>query len=84
MSTVPYYQGRPARLWTAVMSRSARTAAATPAAPASPVSPRPTAQRKKPEEASLPFIPVANTSAWEVWASNWFTRTASPNLTQRR
>jgi hypothetical protein len=57
MPVVAYYLGRPARIWMAAMSGSARATAANPAATASPASPQaaaPSAQRRTPEETSAP------------------------------
>ena len=49
---VPYYQGRPASLIIAVLSRHTQATAAKPAAPASPASPRSATQAGTQEEAS--------------------------------
>jgi hypothetical protein len=43
MPVVPYYLGRPARIWIMAMSGSARATAANPAATVSPASPLPAA-----------------------------------------
>jgi hypothetical protein len=56
MPVVPYYLGRPARIWIMAMSGSARATAANPAATASPASPlpaAPSARRRTPEEISV-------------------------------
>ena len=55
MPVVPYYLGRPARIWIVAMSGSARATAANPAAVASPAGPLPavpSARRRTPEEIS--------------------------------
>lgn len=55
MPVVPYYLGRPARIWIVAMSGSARATAANPATTASPASPlpaAPSARRRTPEEIS--------------------------------
>jgi hypothetical protein len=73
--SVPYYQGRPARLFTAVMSGHVRAMAAKSAATASPASPRPAARARTRHEASSVVATAASTSAWEAWAGNWFKPT---------
>jgi DNA-binding XRE family transcriptional regulator len=55
MPVVPYYLGRPARIWIMAMSGSASATAANPAATASSASPppaAPSARRRTPEEIS--------------------------------
>ena len=77
MPVVPYYHGRPACVWTAAMSGPAPATTRNPTAAApSPASPRPvapTAHRMTLEETSAPVVTAGDTSAWEAWASNWFT-----------
>jgi hypothetical protein len=74
MPVAPYYHGRPARIWTAAMSGPARAAAESSSAATPPASPEPAApsvQRRTGEEASAPAATAA--TAWEAWASHWFT-----------
>jgi hypothetical protein len=56
MPVVHYYLGRPARIWIAAMSGSARATAANPAAATSPASRRPAtpARQRMQEESSAP------------------------------
>lgn len=68
---VPYYQGRPASLFTAVMSGRARETAES-ATGASQASPRPAARARTRRETSSLVVAAASTSAWETWASTWF------------
>ena len=81
MPAVLYYRCRPARFWIAAMSGPARATAANPAAATSPASPRPAtpaARLGTPEETSAPAATAVSTSAWEAWASNWFTPNRRP------
>jgi hypothetical protein len=70
---VPYYQGRPARLWTTGTSGYARVTAAKPAASPTPASLRPATRARTGEETSSLPATAAIISAWETWASNWFS-----------
>jgi hypothetical protein len=75
MPVVPYYHGRPARLWAAVMSISVQATTATQAAGTSPAKQQPAASAARqgtPGETTTP-VATASTSPWETWASNWFT-----------
>ena len=76
MPVVPYYRGRPARVWTAAMSGPARAAAESSSAATPLASPEPAAppvQGRTREEASAHAATAASASAWELWASHWFT-----------
>jgi len=87
MPVVPYYRGSPAHVWTTAMSghgpalaTAANSSAVTsPAGEASPADlrPAPTAQRRTREEASAAAL-AAIASAWEAWASLWFTPHRQP------
>jgi hypothetical protein len=72
MPVVAYYLGRPARIWIAAMSGSARPTPENPAATA----PRPARQStpatrpRTLEETSAPAATAVSTSPGEAWASN--------------
>jgi hypothetical protein len=80
MPIVPYYQGRPASTWVMARSGPTRAVPANPADGASPVSRQPAApaaRRGAPVGTSARA--AASASAWEAWASNWFTPVRQPN-----
>jgi hypothetical protein len=80
MPVVPYYQGRPASTWVMAMSGPTRAVAANPADGTSPASRQPAAPaawRRAQVETSAHAAACA--SAWEAWASNWFTPDRQPN-----
>ena len=81
MPVVPYYQGRPACIWTTAMSGRMRAAAANPAGGTSPAGRQPAipagAQRSAP--AGISTRAVVSASPWEAWAANWFTPDRRPS-----
>jgi hypothetical protein len=80
MPIVPYYQGRPASTWVMARSGPTRAVAANPADGASLASRQPAApaaRRRTPVASSARA--AASASAWEAWASNWFTPDRQPN-----
>lgn len=64
MPVVAYYLGRPAGIWIAAMSGSARATAANPTAAKSSASPAASAARRRtPPETGAPAATAASTSA---------------------
>jgi hypothetical protein len=74
MALVYSYQGRPASVWIAAMSRRTPGAAANPDGGTSPASHQPAAQAAQPSApAGISTRAVVSASAWEAWAAKWFT-----------
>ena len=91
MPVVPYYCGRPARIWIAAMSgpeeakaRAAAASAVTGTSPASagPVPPAP--RPKVPEDTRAFSVTVPVASPWATWASNWFVPHCQPSPANHR
>jgi hypothetical protein len=71
MPVVAYYLGRPAHIWIAAMSHSARETAANPASTAPRPARDPQATRRRTlEETSAHGATAVSTGPGEAWASN--------------